>query len=1771
MSENERLGIELYVIPPKGDTGTSFLKTLQESIDKISKALSAVDLSPLAKGVDKTTSSGKKGVDDFAKSISSLNNELSKTSRSSFKMDGLTEAAKAVASINTSTTSAIAAGLKLASTWEEFRKINAAVAKEMAGGVNSKASQILGAAWQNTKDPVTGVPDATKLEAVNKLLGKIGDSAGKSAIEVKTLLKDLKEMKLNDTVLIGIRKMEQPQDAHVVAKDKFSAGVASETDLASLSRQKELQAQILAESKKEAELRAAYRQAEKQGVADSVKNYQMELGFATQRKEKLIEEARVLAAKVKDEKQAWQDRLVGEKAVEQAISARTKAEIKANADVQASAEKANTARMQIYTDSRRNVQAESKASALMANPSTANPQLGVAINAVSLAKEAGDVDKLKTAYGLLRAEVSNTNAVASANPWKNIFAGMEVGKTTLEQLTAKVREYKTQYGSVDDKALSSMSTALGHHKAKWDAATQSVVSNKKEVSAWTKLFGESIGQMATRLTEFYSIRTVIFAVGSEFRTAATTLMDFNQALHDTAAIANASPEALKRMEDSAISMAKNTKYSAVEVMEAMKLLAQAGVSDGDLPEVTRVATMLATGTGATFDQATKVLTTGMNVWNIAGEKSIYVANTLTAALNASKLEIGELSTAFNYLANQNALFGKSIEETTALIAVLRNQGMEASTIGTSMRQFMKTLVAPTPKFDNLLKTYGISREQVDPTKHSMVEILKIFEKVGEKGIAVQDIFQSLETRVGGGFATLFKAGSAELELMETRIKNSDAALIAYTESMKGFRAQVNVLRQEFVETMNAFVTKSGSETFLSGLTKDVQSLLVGLRGLAKEWNGFKTAGIGAIAAITALWNLTPWGRMITLGVGAATWAIKKQGDQVMGPARGVDTLTKEYADTSAKQARQGSDASDLLKIMKGKDLTAERFTKLSSEEKKRVNEILNANDSIFKGLSAQDLKYGDIQRRVSTLNETHTQSTKTFIANTNEQVRRLQILDKELETKKKMAQSAKPMFAEGIQRRIDELEAQRKPLVDSIAQAQSAIAGKTKFTDVGNGLKTGEYDPYSPPAVDVNTDSKIRKKDKGAEAAAKKVHNASLSFDLAMEEETVKQSKLKLDEIMQMVKDKSLTSKEIAQKELEVQAELTKLYGADGQSGLLGKAIKAKINKDLDSEGYTGTQREQLYAKRLNTELAQSKKDQAKYYTEFANYYKKQSDAFNAEVAKIKENAAKVQEANDKRTLELTFKNMEGNAEDRIDAYYTYLFSVYDRNELEFQKSKKALDEKFAADDSRDEAAYNESLDKLKAIKKDSNSKAQTETSSFVMSAMDSQIAKKEKEYATELRHAQAALTLKKQQVWSADEVRQLDIQAAQAEEETLIKKQKVYATELETIEGLKQRKTLGEKLSAADEAIVAKADDYKDKLADINAQLAAQKVKVQEISDLSFSGNFLQGMRSSLQSMGDFASMTKDLGKSLTDSFTNGLSSTVSNTFTTLFNPDTQKINELNQKIAELRTQKTTLESDIATIEANTSKTPEEIKNLNDKKIALDQVNSSLAQQEAAVRKQKDAWASFAEGLKGIMKTILQELQNYIIKLLVVWAVQKLVGLVGGMFGGSEQPTSNTNVINASSLDIVNQQSVVPQSIFAKGGIVKGYADGGLINGISGGLIPMSMGTPGKDSVPIMAMPGEIVIKKSSVDYYGADKLLALNDKKLAKFADGGMIGSSSSPAPSSTDGAKNWTLQIVNIAQGDQVPDPGQQASQIINVINSDIARKGPTYKTIKTAVAS
>lgn len=117
------------------------------------------------------------------------------------------------------------------------------------------------------------------------------------------------------------------------------------------------------------------------------------------------------------------------------------------------------------------------------------------------------------------------------------------------------------------------------------------------------------------------------------------------------------------------------------------------------------------------------------------------------------------------------------------------------------------------------------------------------------------------------------------------------------------------------------------------------------------------------------------------------------------------------------------------------------------------------------------------------------------------------------------------------------------------------------------------------------------------------------------------------------------------------------------------------------------------------------------------------------------------------------------------------------------------------------------------------------------------------------------------------------------------------------------------------------------------------------------------------------------------------------------------------------------------------------------------------------------------------------------------IWKVRQLSGEISLI--QSKDVTIRVNRVTSETTIYSTQGTKVGSLMKAEGGLIGGYAEGGLMRLANGdGYSGLIHGWGGKksDVMPIMASRGEFMQQASAVDYYGVDAMRALNERKIPR-----------------------------------------------------------------------
>lgn len=248
---------------------------------------------------------------------------------------------------------------------------------------------------------------------------------------------------------------------------------------------------------------------------------------------------------------------------------------------------------------------------------------------------------------------------------------------SLEQLKQQIREVKEEFGDIPEGFAGA------------DTAIQGFANGFKSVIAGIPQgIGLAIGQqLLAPLTNFGS--TLRGAVGG----AVETFVGIDRALRQTASISGATEAEFKELQNAVIDLARDTKFTTGELAETSTALARAGFTATEVQQALPGIADGAAAAGSAMDQMADVVIAALGGFQKSTEETAEVVDVLTAAANNSNTTVSELGEGLKYVGPIANSLGLSFEDVAAAAALLANQGIKASQMGTALRGGLTRLAA----------------------------------------------------------------------------------------------------------------------------------------------------------------------------------------------------------------------------------------------------------------------------------------------------------------------------------------------------------------------------------------------------------------------------------------------------------------------------------------------------------------------------------------------------------------------------------------------------------------------------------------------------------------------------------------------------------------------------------------------------------------------------------------------------------------------------------------------------------------------------------------------------------------------------------------------------------------------------------------------------------------------------------------------------------------------------------------------------------------------
>ncbi len=282
-----------------------------------------------------------------------------------------------------------------------------------------------------------------------------------------------------------------------------------------------------------------------------------------------------------------------------------------------------------------------------------------------------------------------------------------------------------------------------------------------------------------------------------------------------------------------------TVFTATEVTKAATELAKLGLTNTEIEDSLKGVLDASVALGSEIPQTAALVASSLRAFNLEASESDRVAATLSVATTKSALDFEKLNTALGNVAPAAAAFGSSIEETTALLGLIVDKGIDASTAGTQLRNIFITLAKDGISLEDALETIATSQDKLTTAN----------ELFGKRSAVTALALADQRDQIDLATAAITGQDEALQALIDERLDNLDGDLKLLTSTWEGFILSIesgegainSVIRNAIQFLINSI---NEARAILSDLARPFQELFAELGKLANLL-GISTEGFNA--------------------------------------------------------------------------------------------------------------------------------------------------------------------------------------------------------------------------------------------------------------------------------------------------------------------------------------------------------------------------------------------------------------------------------------------------------------------------------------------------------------------------------------------------------------------------------------------------------------------------------------------------------------------------------------------------------------------------------------------------------------------------------------------------------------------------------------------------------------------------------------------------------------------------------------------------------------
>jgi TP901 family phage tail tape measure protein len=408
------------------------------------------------------------------------------------------------------------------------------------------------------------------------------------------------------------------------------------------------------------------------------------------------------------------------------------------------------------------------------------------------------------------------------------------------------------------------------------------------------------------------------AISLSMKNAVQTGMEFGQQISRVAAISEASAEELKQLKEQAQQLGATTSKSATEIARGQEQLAASGFKVNEILGAMPGVIAAAEASGEDMAAVSEIMAAAIRGFGLEASSATHIADVFAMAANRSNASIVDMGYSFKYAAPIAKQLGMSVEELAAVTGLLRDRGMAAEQVGTSMRMGLTRLIAPTEEGALVMEKLGINIKDAEGKMRPFADVIEeLREKT--KDLSQEQKLNAYQTIFGTesmtAFLNLVEAGPDALRDLTSALEASTGASKKAADIMKDNLAGSVEEMNGAIETAKINLTealapalRTAAET-VTGLVDKWNSLDKGTQEVIAKSAALATAMLGVVAVVgtltAAIGALVTFAGPVGLAIVGVTTALGALGVGLFAAREATENLRKKQEEAERQAIRYG--------------------------------------------------------------------------------------------------------------------------------------------------------------------------------------------------------------------------------------------------------------------------------------------------------------------------------------------------------------------------------------------------------------------------------------------------------------------------------------------------------------------------------------------------------------------------------------------------------------------------------------------------------------------------------------------------------------------------------------------------------------------------------------------------------------------------------------------------------------------------------------------------